>query len=181
MGHSSRKRGLYSLASFLFLEVIMPSGIYKRTDYHKRKIREADNSGRFAKGHKKYTTKGDFQKGHKTWIKGLHPEYLQGKNHPMWKGGKTIDKSGYVLVKNRSHPFCDPSGYVREHRLVVEKQIGRYLKIEEVTHHVNKIKTDNRPENLMLFINNSAHRRFEKGGKYFQMEIIFDGRKLCRN
>lgn len=31
-----------------------------------------------------------FEKGCISWNKGKHPEYVQGKNHPRWKGGKPI-------------------------------------------------------------------------------------------
>jgi hypothetical protein len=69
---------------------------------------------------------------------------------PMWRGGRFKEKQGYVLVKNRKHPCCNSSGYVREHRLVMEKHIGRFLKRDEIVHHLNGIKDDNRIENLQL-------------------------------
>mgnify|MGYP001607822530 CR=1 FL=1 len=40
------------------------------------------NSGSFKKGH--VNTKTAFPKGMIPWNKGLHPEYLQGKNHPLY-------------------------------------------------------------------------------------------------
>ena len=49
---------------------------------------------------------------------------------------------------------------------------------KERVHHLNKIRDDNRPENLMAFINESIHDRFEKGGVINSVENIFDGRKL---
>jgi len=42
----------------------------------------------------------------------------------------------------------------------MEKHIGRYLTPEEVVHHINEIKTDNRIENLMLFKNANEHTKF---------------------
>lgn len=65
------------------------------------------------------------------------------------KGYKVKD-SGYIQVLSPDHPRADKSGYVAEHTLVMEKHIGRYLKGNEVVHHVNGIKGDNRIDNLRL-------------------------------
>ena len=72
--------------------------------------------------------------------------------------GKTKNWCGYILVHTPNHPMADKDGYVREHRLVMEKHICRYLKNEEVVHHINQIKSDNRIENLMLFNNDKEHK-----------------------
>jgi hypothetical protein len=45
---------------------------------------------------------------------------------------------------------------VFEHRLVVERWLGRYLRPEELIHHRNQIKTDNRIENLQV-VTNAEH------------------------
>ena len=66
-----------------------------------------------------------------------------------------------------------------EHRLVVERHLGRSLtKKVEVVHHLGE-KDDNRPQMLMAFTSNSAHLRFHHNPKNVKpKEIIFDGRKL---
>lgn len=62
-----------------------------------------------------------------------------------------LDNSGYVLVWEPLHPNSKPlKGWYQEHRLVVERRIGRYLRSDEAVHHVNEIKDDNRDENLEL-------------------------------
>src|SRR4051812_48400969 len=61
----------------------------------------------------------------------------EGSRNVAWKGGRTTDKSGYSLVLSPGHPMVDSHGYVREHRLVAEKHLGRYLLLEEVVHHKN--------------------------------------------
>ncbi len=80
-----------------------------------------------------------------------------GSKNPSWKGGKTIDKSGYVMIWMPTHHSANSSGYVREHRLVAEEMLGRKLKKKEVVHHKNDDRSDNRPCNLEVFASNGKH------------------------
>lgn len=80
---------------------------------------------------------------------------------PAWNGGKFIDKDGYVMVLMPEHKFCNTRGYVREHRLVMEKKLGRYLEPNEVVHHIDKNRKNNNIDNLQLFKSNGEHTRLE--------------------
>lgn len=82
-----------------------------------------------------------------------------GEHNGRWLGGKQKNSSGYILVYSPNHPFKSVNNNVLEHRLVMEKVIGRYLNNEEEIHHINGIKNDNRPENLRLFSSSSEHQR----------------------
>lgn len=90
-----------------------------------------------------------------------------GPGHPNWAGGRLIDKDGYVLVYCPGHPAARAPrrSYVLEHRLVMEAHLGRSLGPEEVVHHRNRDKQDNRLENLSLYHSNADHLRDELTGK----------------
>jgi transposase len=86
------------------------------------------------------------------------------RNH-FWNGGRTVDKHGYVLVKAPDHPYKNYQGYVREHRLVMEQQLGRYLESGEVVDHIDGNTSNNDPSNLRLFASNAEHLRVTLAGR----------------
>ncbi len=88
-----------------------------------------------------------------------------GPEHKGWKGGIHADKSGYVLVHFPNHPSSNSSGYVRQHRLIAEKILGRPLLATEVVHHIDDDPANNSPENLMVFETNGQHLAATLAGK----------------
>lgn len=78
-------------------------------------------------------------------------------------GNRHYTSTGYVIVYVPDHPYASGRGYVMEHRLVMEKHIGRHLLPHEVVHHKNEIKDDNRVENLEL-MTHGEHTRLHHIG-----------------
>lgn len=103
-------------------------------------------------------TGNQFAKGKKPWNKGMVWQEMRGVNNPNWKGGKKLS-NGYVFVYCPKHPYSSKN-YYPLHRLVCELALRRYLSKSEEPHHINGIKSDNRPENLYLFPNKSEHIKY---------------------
>jgi len=121
--------------------------------------------------------------------KGLIPHFKVGQRSKDFRSAffdnETKTSYGYKIIKAKWHPFADKQGYVREHRLKMENHIGRYLTPDEIVHHRNEIKSDNRIENLFLFPNDELHRGFHIFNKYASeklspeqfMEVVNNGIK----
>jgi hypothetical protein len=79
------------------------------------------------------------------------------ENNPWWHGGRVTDKDGYILIHRPDHPNVDRHGYVREHRLVMEQELGRYLTRTEVVDHNDGNRANNDLSNLTLYPSNKEH------------------------
>lgn len=115
------------------------------------------------------------------WNKGKKLPQFSGKNGSNWKGGRIIHL-GYIRIYKPNHPYADKQGYVREHRLVVERYIKRYLKPNEHIHHISD-RDNNNIQLLIGFSSFAAHINFHRGITPRPGDIIFDGRTLgqsCR-
>ena len=88
-------------------------------------------------------------------------------------------QNGYVYAKAPYHPFCNSRGYVREHRLVYENSIGRYLTRDEIIHHIDVNRSNNELSNLELttYKEHYIKEHFigrKEDGTFMNNEPIFD-------
>ena len=80
----------------------------------------------------------------------------RGANTPGFKGKQKI--AGYYYEVCHGHPRSMSDGLVAQHFLVVEKVIGHYLPYPATVHHINEVKTDNRPGNLVVCQDERYHQ-----------------------
>ena len=75
----------------------------------------------------------------------------RGDGSPRWKGGRYIDRLGYVQLSYHGER-------IYEHRLVMQQHLGRKLRRDEHIHHINGNRQDNRIENLRI-VSREEHMR----------------------
>jgi len=149
------------------------SSMMKRRDYPKSFLGKKHKPESIEKMREAQRKKWERIKADPEWYKEVvgkisanHARSAKGKfgsESSSWKGGRWKQKrDGYVYVYVVGHPYAKKGGggtttqYILEHRLVMEKVVGRYLLPNEDVNHINGIKDDNRPENLML-VRHNAH------------------------
>lgn len=74
-----------------------------------------------------------------------------GTRHGSWHGGRIKNSQGYIRL------WLGTRKYVLEHRYIMEKHLGRKLLANEIVHHKNGIKDDNRLQNLEVVLR-TTHR-----------------------
>lgn len=81
--------------------------------------------------------------------------YGDAKKRSAWfnkRNEKIFDSKGYVLVYVAGHKNATRSGRVQEHRYVMSQFLGRPIRKNENIHHKNGNRSDNRLENLELWV-----------------------------
>ena len=96
--------------------------------------------------------------------------FKKGESHHLWKGGISLRnrkgnyknyKIKYVRCPEEYKEMARKDGYVMEHRLNVAISLNRTLSRVEVVHHIDHNPENNNINNLMLFKNNSEHKKYE--------------------
>lgn len=91
---------------------------------------------------------------------------MYGAANKAWVGGRAIDLGGYALVNApESHPLARRGGSIYEHRIVMEKTLGRFLSRQEVVDHIDGVTIHNHPDNLRLFASNRDHMKATISGQ----------------
>ncbi|MBU2061157.1 MAG: HNH endonuclease, partial [Bacteroidetes bacterium] len=112
-----------------------------------------------------------WNKGTKGIMKPNNTSFKKGQKSWNWKGCSKTG-SGYVEIKQPSHFRANKRGYVRQHILVAEEALNRFLEPEETIHHINEIRDDNSLENLYLFESVTAHKRYHMLLRYNKCKRI---------
>lgn len=84
-------------------------------------------------------------------LKRRYPNGRFGEIASNWRGGKQT-VNGYLAIHSPNHPKATTNKRVFEHILVAEEKIGRSMLEDEVVHHINGNRKDNRPENLEVML-----------------------------
>lgn len=131
-------RDLYTIKGWSVQKIADEYGLNNETV--RKRMKKYDIPRRVAGG-----KKGPKSPEHTAKLKELAAKLNKGKfgaDHPHWKGGGPwYDKDGYAIVRRDGKN-------VREHRYVLEQQLGRKLASTEHAHHLDETRTQNNPENL---------------------------------
>lgn len=96
-----------------------------------------------------------------------------------YTGGHTVIYGNYVFELCPDHPKANPFGFVPQHRLVLERHLGRYLSSQEQVHHIDLNPLNNDISNLQILTRAehlAIHRQIEREQKYppLSREIVAD-------
>jgi len=124
----------------------------------------SNKKGGYGKEQRKYcSTECQFKELRKFWKspeeRNRRSERAQGSKNGRWKGGER-KIMGYVWVYFSAPHLHKVQGAIPRAVHVMEQCIGRRLKKEEIVHHMNRVRTDDRIKNLLLFANSAEHLRW---------------------
>lgn len=83
---------------------------------------------------------------------------MDKKRNHNFKGGTITEHRYRMQYVGKNHHLADVRGYAYEHRLEVEKKLGRKLLSSEHVHHKNRDTLDNSHDNLIVISGMAEHR-----------------------
>lgn len=99
-----------------------------------------------------------------------HPASLKSLYKDVISMAKKFE---YKFIYMPSHPKASSNGCVYEHILIAEQKLGRYLKDNEVVHHIDRNKKNNNPDNLMVFATASDHSAYHAGHPIYEKNGVW--------
>ena len=94
------------------------------------------------------------------------------KSHPKVEGNTYINTNGYSEVWLGTLRTQKPSGYYKEHRLLKEISLGRLLNKNELLHHVDGDKTNNKLKNLYICTSHKHHQNIHSQLERLSMDLV---------
>jgi len=117
-------------------------------------------------------------------MRGRHGNHARGERSPRWSGDRLVTSQGYVAIRvapDHPHAWGPPRlrnfKYAYEHVVVMTTAIGRPLASNEVVHHRNGDRRDNRLENLEILtrsehmVEHETDRVRDRRGRYSAREF----------
>ena len=97
------------------------------------------------------------------YVKGYPKRFVTGHNALSGKKRKWKDSRGYMMA------WIPGRGSVRWSNIIAEQMLQRPLQPNEEVHHINGVKDDDRPSNLLV-TSHAEHMRIHKVGRPFSAE-----------
>lgn len=121
-------------------------------------------------------TKHSWQTGNRrTLIKNYWQKFNESRLGRKYNSGGGRG-AGYILVYLPNHPHATKRGVVREHILVWEQAHSKPLPKGWIIHHLNGVKDDNRPRNLVALPNKKHYLVLQAKAKRIQeLEAVLNG------
>lgn len=95
---------------------------------------------------------------------------------------------GYAIKSYKAFPvetwpilskMCKASGQIKVHRAVMAIKLGRPLRENELVHHINGVREDNRPDNLEIFTTTNSYNRHHCSG-IREIEVVEENKRLLK-